>query len=261
MKLLFIRHGDPDYENDTLTEKGKVEARLLADIIDRFGIDEIYQSPLGRAKDTAAYSLKKLNKKAVTLDWLQEFPAKIDPNISAEAMEAYANALKIDEETGRYKTRILWDILPSYYGKHPELFDNEAWKNSALVKDSNMVELYDSVIGSFDKLLEDNGYVKDGMAYKAINNTDKTIAFFCHYGLSSLLLSRILNVSPFVPWHFMAMAPTSVTEVVSEERQKGIATFRANKIGDISHLMIGNEPASFSCRFCELYENEQERHF
>ena len=51
MRLLFVRHGDPDYVNDTLTEKGHREAKLLADIIEQYRIDEVYQSPLGRAKD------------------------------------------------------------------------------------------------------------------------------------------------------------------------------------------------------------------
>ena len=31
MKLLIIRHADPDYEIDSLTEAGHREARLLAD--------------------------------------------------------------------------------------------------------------------------------------------------------------------------------------------------------------------------------------
>ena len=31
MRLLFIRHGDPDYEHDSLTPKGEREAELLAD--------------------------------------------------------------------------------------------------------------------------------------------------------------------------------------------------------------------------------------
>ena len=30
MKLLFVRHGDPDYEHDSLTDKGVREADLLA---------------------------------------------------------------------------------------------------------------------------------------------------------------------------------------------------------------------------------------
>ena len=75
MRLLFVRHGDPDYVNDTLTEKGHREAKLLADIIEQYRIDEVYQSPLGRAKDTASYSCKKLGIEPVTLDWLKEFPA------------------------------------------------------------------------------------------------------------------------------------------------------------------------------------------
>ena len=31
MRILIIRHGDPDYANDTLTEKGHREAKLLAE--------------------------------------------------------------------------------------------------------------------------------------------------------------------------------------------------------------------------------------
>ena len=31
MRILLIRHGDPDYDNDTLTEKGRREAALLAE--------------------------------------------------------------------------------------------------------------------------------------------------------------------------------------------------------------------------------------
>jgi hypothetical protein len=33
MKLLLIRHGEPDYEHDTLTEKGRREAEYLADML------------------------------------------------------------------------------------------------------------------------------------------------------------------------------------------------------------------------------------
>ena len=32
MKLIFIRHGDPDYDNDCVTEKGKKEVEYLADM-------------------------------------------------------------------------------------------------------------------------------------------------------------------------------------------------------------------------------------
>ena len=62
MRILIIRHGDPDYKNDTLTEKGKREAQLLANRLKKEKIDRVYTSPLGRAKDTCAYTAKALGK-------------------------------------------------------------------------------------------------------------------------------------------------------------------------------------------------------
>ena len=89
MKIRFIRHGDPDYVNDTLTEKGRKEAELLAKAAGRLGLGNCYMSPLGRAMDTAAYSLEAVGKKAEILDWLREFPAQVDVNGSEILQKAY----------------------------------------------------------------------------------------------------------------------------------------------------------------------------
>ena len=59
MRLLIVRHGDPDYTIDSLTEKGWREAELLADRMSKETIDYFYVSPLGRARDTASCTLKK----------------------------------------------------------------------------------------------------------------------------------------------------------------------------------------------------------
>ena len=260
MRLIFIRHGDPDYANDTLTEKGRREAELLAGWMKGRRMDFIYQSPLGRARDTAAYVLEASGKKAVTIDWLQEFQARFDPNLSEEAGKAYFNELKVDPETGNYMKRILWDVLPSYYGNHPELFDRYAWRDSELARCSDMAERYDEVIRSFDALLADHGYVRDGLIYRVESGNDHVIVFFCHFAISAVLLSHLWNVSPFTPLQTLAAAPTSVTELASEEREKGIACFRTLRYGDITHLNLGGEEPSFSARFCERYENTDERH-
>lgn len=52
MKILIIRHGDPDYSIDSLTEKGWKEAEYLSEKIAPLPIKAYYVSPLGRAKDT-----------------------------------------------------------------------------------------------------------------------------------------------------------------------------------------------------------------
>ena len=57
MRLLIVRHGDPDYEHDTLTEKGWREAELLSERLSKLNVKEFYVSPLGRAKDTASLTL------------------------------------------------------------------------------------------------------------------------------------------------------------------------------------------------------------
>lgn len=51
MKLLSVRHGDPDYEIDSLTEKGWKETEYLSERLSRLNVKEFCISPLGRAKD------------------------------------------------------------------------------------------------------------------------------------------------------------------------------------------------------------------
>ena len=77
MKLLIVRHADPDYSIDSLTPTGWREAELLSDRLVRTPADFYYVSPLGRAQDTASLTLKKLNRTAETCEWLQEFSPRI----------------------------------------------------------------------------------------------------------------------------------------------------------------------------------------
>ena len=62
VKLLIVRHGDPDYELDSLTETGKREAKLLAERLKDEKIDYVYSSPLGRAKLTCEIAAKSMGK-------------------------------------------------------------------------------------------------------------------------------------------------------------------------------------------------------
>lgn len=67
MKLLFVRHGDPDYSADSLMPQGWKEAELLSQRLCRLTVKDFYCSPLGRAKDTASPTLKKLRREAEIL--------------------------------------------------------------------------------------------------------------------------------------------------------------------------------------------------
>ena len=67
MKLLIIRHGDPDYSIDSLTETGWIEADVLSEKLTRLDVKAFYCSPLGRAKDTAKATLRKMGREATVL--------------------------------------------------------------------------------------------------------------------------------------------------------------------------------------------------
>ena len=257
MRILFIRHGDPDYENDTLTKKGRREAELLSKRAESLNMGKCYVSPLGRAQDTARPCLEKTDKTAETLDWLHEFRAKLDINKAPELAKAYPD---VEMNGESYLPRIVWDMAPGYLTEHSEYMDKDVWTESLVAQCSDMVEIYNKVINEFDTLLAKYGYVRENGHYRVEKESTETITLFCHFGLICVLLSHLWNVSPFTLWNSFALAPTSVTEVVTEERKQGVAYFRGLKIGDISHLYAGGEEPSFAARFCETYSNKEQRH-
>ena len=72
MRIIFVRHGEPDYQRDCLTDRGKIQARAAAERLRDEGIDEIFSSPLGRAAETAAAAAEVLHLPVRTLDYMRE---------------------------------------------------------------------------------------------------------------------------------------------------------------------------------------------
>ena len=246
MRLIIIRHGDPDYEKDSLTEKGWREAELLSIRMEKLLKEEkehtyIYTSPLGRAKATASLTLQKLGMTAKERPWLREFDA---PNV--------------DEDTGRFK--VCWDQLPTRWTGTEAYYDRNQWMNVPFMKQAHADREAAWVFDGLDALLREHGYAREGEYYRAEHASRDTVVLFCHFGVECVMLGHLLGISPVVLWHGMAAAPSSVMVLHTEERRKGIAYFRMQSFGDLSHLYAGDEPASFAARFCETYDNMEERH-
>lgn len=241
MKILIVRHGDPDYSIDSLTEKGWTEARLLAERMAKLEIRDFYVSPLGRAQDTAKCTLEKLNRTGTTLDWLREFSPKI---------------IRPDKDI----RKICWDWLPKDWTGEERYYDLKSWATTETMREADVQEEYDRVCGEFDHLLATYGYEREENYYKVVKGNCDTIVLFCHFGVECVLLSHLMNVSPMILWHGFCAAPTSVTTINTEERRKGIASWRVSAFGDISHLYVAEEPPAFAARFCECYDNKEERH-
>lgn len=236
MRLLFIRHGDPDYERDGLTPAGEVEARLLVPRMQRENITEFFVSPLGRAQATARPTLEALGRTAEEYGWLREFSIPIQ---------------RPDKNGAR--TFVPWDWLPADWLKDPRLSDRGHWRENEVMAAAQVGEAYDRVTQAFDALLAAHGYRRDGLLYSAEHPNTDTLAFFCHFGVACVFLSHLMNCSPMVLWHGMCMAPSSVTTVYTEERRPGVAAFRTSAFGDVSHLYAEGVSPAFAARFCEVY--------
>ena len=78
MRLIFVRHGEPDYVKDSLTEKGIREAKLLNERVKQWkNVTKYYVSPLGRARLTAKLALEGTGIEPEELPWIKEFSIKV----------------------------------------------------------------------------------------------------------------------------------------------------------------------------------------
>lgn len=241
MRILIVRHGDPNYEINSLTEVGWKEAELAAERISKLDVKEFYLSPLGRAQDTASCTLKKMNRTGITYEWLREFSPRIH---------------RPDKDI----TKICWDWLPQDWTIEQKYYDLNTWADTPIMQEGNVRAEYEWVCKEVDNVLEKHGYKRENNYYRVEQPNTDTIVFFCHFGVECAILSHLLNVSPMILWHGFCAAPASITTVYTEERRKGIASWRVSAFGDISHLYVAGQEPSFAARFCECYDNWEERH-
>lgn len=260
MRIVFVRHGEPDYQNDTLTEKGWREADLLAKRIQNWKVNQFYCSPLGRARDTASCTLNKMNREAVILPWMREFSYPID-----------------DPVTNRHG--VPWDFVPSFWTSQPLMYDMDKWVETDVMKQNSIIaSSYIDVCSNFDNLLSSYGYIREGNFYRILgkeerfltgtvsaggsavaddendSRTDPLIVIFCHLGVTCIVLSHLLSIPFPVLVHGFFLPTTSLTVLTSEERWGTEAYFRVQTMGDVQHLLSGGEPVSSAGSFAKAFQ-------
>ena len=239
MKILIIRHAEPDYSIDSLTEKGWREAELLSQRLVRMKIDACYCSPLGRAKDTARPTMEKLGREAEILPWLEEF-----------------SALYISPRTGVMERP--FDLMPQYWSIQPEMYDREKWLDHSLYQTGNIREVYEQTARGVDNLLAEYGYFRrqGSLIFDCERNDHTVICLFCHCIIGQTIIAHLLGMSAPLLWHTTMLPTSSVTTLVTEERIPGQVLFRMFQMGDTSHLYAADEPVSAAGCFRECAESK-----
>ena len=217
MRLYIIRHGDPDYENDSLTVAGRAEAEALAERMEKIAPQRIYSSPLGRAKVTMQYTARRLGVGGVVEDWMAELS---DCRLSLDP----------------WGKLVMWDVPGEIIRAQAPYATQENWFEASCFSAPIFRERFEALKRNSDEFLARHGYVREGGRYRPVRPNRERLAIFCHGGFGLCWLAHLLEIPLPLVFSGFFLHPSSVTTVLFDERSKEWAVPRCIGLGDISHL-------------------------
>ena len=221
MRLIFVRHGEPNYDLDCLTELGHKQAKIAAKRLMNEGIEKIFSSPLGRAYQTAqAFSEASGLKQIEIVDFMKEIRYGLE------------DALYMDD---KYNP---WEIANQAMGEGVNLQDPN-WEAFPDFKENTATIDVKKIMAESDKWLESLGYKREGLYYRNIckNDENHTYALFCHGGSSTAFLSRVLNI-PFPHLCALLHFPfTGITTLRFDRKPGSLAAPALEIVSDGRHLI------------------------
>ena len=189
MRIVFVRHGEPDYARDCLTEAGRLQAAVAAERLAGEGISEIYTSPCGRASETALYTAARLGLPVTPLEYMRE--------ISWGGLQIPHNG-----HPWTLADRMLEDGFD---------FCGQDWQEHPFFKGNVATEHCSEIAAEFDVFLAGHGYRHEGRRFLCEGGTDKTVALFSHGGSGACVLAHLLNL----PFPYVAsVMPYDFTSVI-----------------------------------------------
>lgn len=178
MRIIFVRHGHPDYRNDCLTPLGHEHAEAAAVRLQNEGITEIHSSSCGRAVETALHTADRLGLPVVQHDFIREIGWG-----SSDGSELNHNGHP-------------WFTIDDMVLQGTNLMDPD-WRSKEPFCRNTVVGHVDNVAAHTDQWLASLGYSREGMFYRVTgSSTNRTIAMFSHAGASSAAMSHMFSL-PF----------------------------------------------------------------
>ena len=207
MELYIIRHGEPDYANDTWTENGWKEAKLLAPRMAALKPVAVFCSPRKRAQDTAKPTLDLLGMSFQVEEWMNE---------SMDYMQSLPENLEHLEDYGYTTTIGSGAVRLSDFAPH---------RTAAL----------DDMIAHSDDFFKRLGFVREGLRYRADYPIEGNVLCFNHGGFGTAWIGHLLGMDPAYTWLKLDLFTTAVTRFTFEVKN-GYAIPRLRYLGDRKHL-------------------------
>lgn len=221
MRIIFIRHGEPDYRLDCLTETGRKQAAAAAERLREEEISRIWSSPLGRAVETAQAASAALGLPIRTLDFMRE----VDWG-SRDGTPLYAGGHP-------------WDIADKM-ARQGFTLNDPAWREHPYFRNNVVCDSVDLVEKGIDKWLRELGYRREGVYVRCFGEDkgQETVALFCHGGSSCAAIGHILNLPfPYV-CALLHLEYTGIT-ILRLDRKQGSKTLpRLELANDGRHIRV-----------------------
>lgn len=224
MLLYIVRHGDPVYVTDSLTERGKRQAEAVGKRIYDSHIDRIFSSPMGRALETAEPACRLLGLECNIEEWTHE--------IGDERLTPFPDG----------KLKSITNVQNTYYleNGNVDLNYNEAFTCTG-INESNIKSAVDFIERHGNDFLERLGYKKENGVYKILRNNEEKVALFCHSAFARAWLSVLLHIPFHIMWSSFSYTHTGVTVLEFKNNPNGITAPRCLCFSDMSHLYAQNE--------------------
>ncbi len=218
MEIVFIRHGQPEWirdglnvENPPLTDLGHEQARAMAQALAAEQFDEVYTSPLLRARQTAAPLFEALGREEQIAPWLEEIRDPAWHGTPQEKAQAAYEELKGRPAEDR------WDGLEG---------------------GESIREFTERIRFGADEFFEARGMERSwhDLPIWRIGEPGRRIALVAHAGTNSVSIAHLLGLPP-TPWEWdrFVIGHTSVSRLEALELHDGF-TFSLSKLSDVEHL-------------------------
>ncbi len=216
MRIVFVRHGHPNYKDDCLTELGHKQAALAAERLKNEGIQKIYSSTCGRAYETAEYTAKKLSLDIEKCDFMREIH--------------WGNKEVQLPDDGHP-----WHTARTLAAEGRDLLDTD-WSEKEPFCQNKLVGFSKKVAEDIDIWLETLGYKREGMYYRVGQRPFDTVAMFSHGGSSTAAIAHLFNLP--IPFFCSAIRPdfTAVTVVKFSDDEGKLVAPEFEIVNDARHI-------------------------
>lgn len=240
MIFYYIRHGQPIYNPDSLTELGQKQAQALSRRLAIGGLDKIYSSSSNRAVMTAMPTAEALGLDIEQLPWAHE----------SLVWNEFCGKLPDGRHTWCfYDKEILAQFnLPEVRALGDSWMDHPAFTGTT----AKYREGFARVGSECDRLFESLGFIHDvdQHYYRIKEPKYERVAFFAHAGFGMEFLSYILDIPyPLFCTRFENHSQTGMT-VILFPQEGDISVPRILEYSNDSHLYKEDlEPFHHAARF------------